>query len=283
MDDLQTFLGKSIERPVHAQVAGFARALAAGQPGVVAVLAYGSALRDSSPAETLIDYYLLVDEPGNLGGNSLLRWLGERVPPNVYYAERQDGESKLRSKYAVMTLKAFLAWNSPSTANPYLWARFAQPSRLVWVKDEATRRKVLEALAMAARTAFAHGRYLSASDPWLGLFSNTYRTELRPESASRAQQIVTAESEYYGTLSRLLVATAPVASSWASKRMWGKLWSVARLAKAAFTFQGGADYAAWKIERHSGVKIEITDWQRRHPFLAGVLLLPRLLRKKGLN
>jgi hypothetical protein len=61
------------------------------------------------------------------------------------------------------------------------------------------------------------------------------------------------------------------------------LLSVARLLKAAFTFQGGADYAAWKIERHSGVKIQVTDWQRRHPILASITLLPKLLKKGALK
>ena len=49
------------------------------------------------------------------------------------------------------------------------------------------------------------------------------------------------------------------------------------LIKAAFTFEGGASYAAWKIERHSGRKITLSPWQRRHPVLAGLLLLPQLL------
>ena len=63
------------------------------------------------------------------------------------------------------------------------------------------------------------------------------------------------------------------------RRLSGKGWSVLRLIKAAFTFQGGADYIVWKIERHSGEKIILTDWQRRHPVIAGLLLLPALLRK----
>lgn len=283
MDDLLTFFASATARPVHGEVADFGTALAEAHPGTLAVLAYGSALRDSSPRETLIDFYLLVDEPLHLSTNPLLCWLGERLPPNVYYAERAITGATLRSKYALMTLDSFSRWSEANTANPYLWARFAQPSRLVWVKDDVTRQRVLSALSTAARTAFGHGRFLAPAAPWEGLFSNTYRTELRPESAGRAAQIVAADQAYYEDLSRLLEGTAPIASSWGAKRILGKLWSVARLAKAAFTFQGGADYAAWKIERHSGVKIEVTPWQRRHPFLAGLILLPKLLRRKGLN
>jgi hypothetical protein len=65
---------------------------------------------------------------------------------------------------------------------------------------------------------------------------------------------------------------------WKRKRRRGKRYSVLRLAKASLTFAGGADYIAWKINRHAGAGIELKAWQRRHPLLAGLSLLPRLLR-----
>ena len=43
-----------------------------------------------------------------------------------------------------------------------------------------------------------------------------------------------------------------------------------RLAKASFTFAGGAEYIAWKINRHAGTSIELKPWQRRHPLLAAL-------------
>ncbi len=283
MDDLATFLDGMTRKPVHAEVQAFARVLAERHPGTLAVLAYGSALRESSPAETLIDFYLLVDQPQQVNSNVLLCWLGQRVPPNVHYADLTVGGTALRSKYAVMTLERFEDLVAPSTANPYLWARFAQPSRLVWCGQETVRERVVGALATAVRTAFGHGLFLSSGEPWKTLFENTYRTELRPESGNRAALIVSSDGDYYAALGHMLAGAPPIASSWRAKRIFGKLWSVARLAKAAFTFQGGADYAAWKIARHSGVTIQVTDWQRRHPFLAGFLLLPKLLGKKGLK
>jgi hypothetical protein len=35
----------------------------------------------------------------------------------------------------------------------------------------------------------------------------------------------------------------------------------------------------WKIERHSGVSITLTPWQRRHPILASTVLFWQLYRK----
>jgi hypothetical protein len=68
------------------------------------------------------------------------------------------------------------------------------------------------------------------------------------------------------------------AHGWARRRIEGKALSVLRLAKASATFAGGADYIAWKINRHAGTKIDLKPWQRRWPLLAAVSLLPRLLR-----
>ena len=66
---------------------------------------------------------------------------------------------------------------------------------------------------------------------------------------------------------------------WRLRRYQGKLLSVLRLMKAAFTFTNGASYLLWKIERHSGVTIEVKPWQRRHPILASSVLFWKLYRK----
>jgi poly-beta-hydroxyalkanoate depolymerase len=58
---------------------------------------------------------------------------------------------------------------------------------------------------------------------------------------------------------------------------------VVRLAKASFTFADGIDYLAWKINRHAGTQIVITPWQRRHPLLAAIMLLPRLVANRAVG
>jgi hypothetical protein len=58
-----------------------------------------------------------------------------------------------------------------------------------------------------------------------------------------------------------------VTLAWAMRRGLGKLLSILRLVKALFTFDGGLDYIAWKLERHSGVEIRIPDKVRRAPLI----------------
>ncbi|MEM7487988.1 MAG: hypothetical protein AAF390_02580, partial [Pseudomonadota bacterium] len=68
--------------------------------------------------------------------------------------------------------------------------------------------------------------------------------------------------------------------AWAARVVVGKPLNLIRVVKGAFTFDGAADYIAWKVERHSGRALELTDFQRRHPLLAAPRVLWRLLRDR---
>jgi hypothetical protein len=251
--------------------------------GVRAVLAYGSALRDAALTDTLIDLYVLTESFEGVSTNPLSRLGCRLVPPNVYYAEHALGGHTYRAKYAVLPLSQLDAKVRATNSNPYFWVRFAQPMRLVWIASKNAEAAVLSVIAQACETACANAMGTSpneaAAQQWVGLLRETYRTELRPESAGRAAAIVDADREYYESLSATLKHVELIKPNWPMRRVTGKTLSILRLLKASFTFQGGADYIAWKIKRHSGVEIRVTDFHRRHPLIAGLLLLPQLLRK----
>ena len=60
---------------------------------------------------------------------------------------------------------------------------------------------------------------------------------------------------------------------WAARQRLGKPINCTRLIKASATFEGAAKYAAWKIERHTGMPVEVTRFRERFPLFAapGVL------------
>ena len=70
---------------------------------------------------------------------------------------------------------------------------------------------------------------------------------------------------------------------WRRRRLEGKALSVIRLAKASATYAGGADYIVWKINRHAGSNFVLKPWQRRHPLLGAISLLPRLLKSGAIR
>ena len=284
---LLDFAKATADHPVHPAITAMAAIILPEHQPASAVLAYGSALRDANPDTTLIDFYVLTQTAQGVSKNTLSRALCGLVPPNVYYAELHVNGKSCRAKYAVLPIELLASKLKGDIANPYFWARFAQPMRLVWAADDVARTRVHQLLARAMETAQANASRLvaraSPAEQWTILFQNTYQTELRPEGQARAKLIVDMQVEHFETIARLAKPVSSSEWSWSTRRWTGKMLSVARLLKAAFTFQGGADYAAWKIERHSGVKIEVTEWQRRHPVLASIVLLPKVLKKGGLR
>ena len=300
---LHTLVEAQLQVPPSRQVmaiAGTVRSeaakIAGGDPDkvVAAVLAYGSCLRDVSPAEGLADFYVLIADGAHVSTNPLARLGCRLAAPNVYYAECSHEGETLRSKYAVLPLSQFEAAVSLKTRNPYFWARFSQPSALIWAQ-EAYRGRVVEAIKTSIGTMLQNALPLADGetdhdDLWQTALQATYGTELRSESADRARHILSTNPQWYEAVARAVVGDDLAAalgrlsdrkwakgrSEWKKRRFRGKALSVLRLIKAAFTFQGGADYLAWKIERHSGVTVKLSGWQRRHPILASVWLMPKL-------
>ena len=123
-------------------------------------------------------------------------------------------------------------------------------------------------------------------DLWRRAFALTYSAELRAERKGRSGSVVDSDPERYrrfGDAAAWLAARRMPGQLGAGGGSKGKLLSVLRLAKASATFAGGADYIAWKINRHAGTDIELKPWQRRHPLLAAISLLPRLLRSGAIR
>ena len=245
-----------------------------------AVLFYGSCLREKQLTGLMLDFYLIVSDYRSTYDRRWLAIANWLIAPNVFYFE-EDG---LAAKYAVLSEADFNRLNGPETRNVSVWARFAQPSRLVWVADDEAREKVIDAVSRAAPTLLKAVGLDESGDPlerWREAFSLTYSAELRAERKGRANSVVDLEPDRYLRFdqpAREAARDLTPSRNWTLRRIEGKALSLLRLAKASLTFAGGADYIAWKINRHAGTNIELKPWQQRHPLLAGLSLLPRLLR-----
>ena len=309
---LQALIAAEIDQAVAAPVTAIAAAARQRHGAVSAVLFYGSCLRHANLEDRIVDLYLLVDSYATAQRGRLSALANRALPPNVYYLETQDAEGRpVRAKYAVCSLADFATGAAGGWFHPYLWARFAQPTRLLYCRDAAVKAQVTAALAGAAAHTAREGAALmvgefTSRELWKTLFRETYRTELRAEGPERVDDLYEANRGYFeavtdAALAPLRVPTAAAGDGalptpakyrqgstmrrgrlrarWRLRRAQGKLLSVLRLIKAAFTFAGGPDYLAWKIERHSGVALVLTPWQRRHPVLAAPLLFWRLYRR----
>lgn len=274
--------------PVDPRAAAMAAAVAAtfGE-AARAVLFYGSCLRSAELEGQMLDFYVIVSSYRAAYGGGWRAAANRLLPPNVF-PFAHDG---LAAKYAVLSEDDFDRLNGPETLNVSVWARFAQPSRLVWASDAKAAQRAIAAVSRAAPTLLGAARPLAARDDadplalWRAAFTLTYGAELRAERNARPGAMVDADPERYRAFTAPALAAlgkdmtaAAARRRWRLRRLQGKTLSVLRLAKASLTFAGGIDYLAWKINRHAGTKIEIRPWQRRWPLLGAVVLLPKLLR-----
>ena len=66
---------------------------------------------------------------------------------------------------------------------------------------------------------------------------------------------------------------------WWLRRVLGKPAAAIRVLNSAATFDGGADYILRKVKNHSGVSLELTSFQRKHPVICSPILGWKLWRR----
>ena len=269
--------------PAPDAVVALARALA-DPARDAAILYYGSTLR-TGDLSGILDFYRLTRRP-HRGG---LHGLVERVLwPEVSYHEVPVDGRVLRAKVATLPLATFRRAAEGRTLDTTIWARFVQPTQRVWSADAEAAAQATKAVAAAVVTA---ARYAAALGPnegsadafWLALFRRTYAAEFRVESTDRADTVMASGGDRYAAILPLAWRQGGVAfggeganlrpvkrglPGWTWPNLAGKPLNMARILKAAFTFDGAARYAAYKIERHTGIEIAVTPFRERHPFLA---------------
>jgi hypothetical protein len=274
-----------------------------------AVILYGSCLRSGALDEGIGDLYVLVNDYRAAYAKRYLSTLNAWLAPNVFYLEVPHAGRLLRAKYAVISTPDFEK-GARYWFHSYIWARFAQPSRLLYARDEASRQRVYRALAWSVTSFLAAGgktlenAVFTVDDIWTRCLMLSYAAELRPESETRARHLA---EHNHADFAQLMHAASPALSTiftqqpdretylchnqtrarrlavwhWRLRRWQGLVLSILRLSKATLTFRDSLDYAAWKIERHTGTRIEITPQSRRFPIIWGLKALWHLLRRSA--
>lgn len=294
--------------PVPIQAAGNFLAQKYGQ-AVQGILLYGSCLRAGTDQDGLVDCYVIVDQYASVYPSIWLALLNRWLPPNVFYGEVNLEGRIVRMKFAVLSLEDFERSVTPKWFHSYFWGRFAQPTAVMACPSQAMSQRIILGLGRAVLTFLGNvvprmPQQFSAKDAWSIGLALSYGAELRAESKGRIATLWDSNRAYYEQVAHAtFLAHFPKIKvmqrdgitmyereysrwdhtmnriAWTVRKVQGKVLSILRLMKAAFTFQGGADYLIWKIERHSGVKIELTPAQRRHPIWAGLTTFWRLYRQ----
>lgn len=276
---------------------------------VQAILFYGSCLRSGDVKDRVVDLYVVVESYHSAYGKRTHAFLNRLLPPNVFYLELPFAGSLVRAKYAVISLSDFQRGTSMRWFQSYLWGRFAQASALLYARTPQIAEQVQESLAQAVVTFLtrvipALSEKFTAQDLWCKGLGLSYGTELRAERPGKLRHIFDTSRDYYERLTQVAVAAVPLGVEpvahthptryrvsiskgtrcrsrigWALRGLQGKVLSVLRLLKGLYTFRGGVDYILWKIERHSGIRVEEADRLRQYPL--GVFVLVWRLYRLG--
>jgi hypothetical protein len=287
------------------------------QGAVAAVIFYGSCLRKRT-AEGVFDFYAIVDSHRAAYASRYLRVVGSALPPNVFFLETPGPAGPLRAKYAVMTVDEFSAATRPEAPRSGIWARFCQPARLVHARDDDARAAVVAAARDAVTTALEVGIPLlpgsgdhvefESAEFWNHTLAATYAAEMRTESPETIRSVYAADPERFDRALRAGLETLAGAGrirfetradcvrvdfpegrrqlarrDWEQRRRGRKFVYFASLLKSATTFGDWLPYVLWKLQRHTGTTVELSERQRRHPLIFGWPALLRVLRNRDLR
>jgi hypothetical protein len=307
---LTDLLAQSTPQTFSSELLALRDALLRQYSGAVdAMLFYGSCLRSGDALDGLVDLYLVVDDYRKAYRKPLPALFNRLLPPNVYYLEIEIDGNRVRSKYAVISTQDLEHGSSLQWFHSYIWGRFAQPCGLLYSRNNEMSQRIQGILAQAVLTFLtrvlpALPEQLDSAAIWQKGLALSYRAELRVEKPERAILLYESWENHYRALTSLAMfelpfnvkrgqdASRPIYHvqipprsrklsrlGWLLRRFQGKFLSLFRLIKAAFTFQGGTDYLIWKLERHTGVPIEVSPNVRRHPLIYGWGLMWRLYRR----
>ncbi|MDP6979880.1 MAG: hypothetical protein QF570_14935 [Myxococcota bacterium] len=303
---LTRLVGRELAAPAPESALALARAIREERGDLSSILFYGSCLRRKSD-EGIFDFYVLVDRYRDTYQKTWLAVGNAILPPNVFYIETEHAGVTLRAKYAVLSVADFEAAVQPRCIHPYIWARFAQPSVVVYARDDDARAAAARCGAQAIVTliqrlmvflpASQRSQRFSLSALWQRAFAMTYGAERRAESDDHISGIYDSAPERYdeaavhafeelkrvGWIERASargggqayeIEMSPMRRGWMRWR-WqlsrpvARTLAIMRLLKTAFTFGDWVTYAIFKLERHTGEPIELTPRQRRHPLIFG--------------
>lgn len=271
---------------------------------------YGSQLNSTAGPTSDHDFFVIVESYRAAHRRRIDAFLNRLLPPSIYHRRIQaPGGAEIGCKLCFLEGEDLVRGTSPSAVDSYLLGRLGKRVALVHWRDGAARTMIEGCIARsvalcggwalrAMEAQFAPDAFVRAS---LGL---SYRAELRVEGRERAEYLFSVDADYfrriYGAVleegrRRGLVEASPaeglLRTAGASVRGPGarraldrflrrsRVRARLRWLKNIYTFEGWADYMIAKIERHQGVAIVLTPWERRHLLLAAVRHYLRMRRE----
>ena len=226
-----------------------------------------------------------------------LAWL---LPPNVIAFSPEGAEGPM-AKCLIISAGDFERELSARSRDHFMISRMIQEVGVLYVRDAAAKRWLDDGLEAARRTVLdwavpSVAAPFTAESLTREMIAICYRSEIRPESGSRASSVFEAQRAYLVETYEKLLADAvgeghvvrdghgyrsarrpgPMARLRRSAYFnFSKLRVTARWIKHVLTFENWLPYVVRKVERRTGTSVELTASETRLPL---IFLWPRLFR-----
>jgi hypothetical protein len=311
---LRSALAAGLDSPPSSATRELAGFLARGfGPSAAAIIHYGShAQRSDARPESAHDFFVIVDDylasyrslaerVGTSYAPAKAARLNRVLAPNVVAIADSDVTPPLAAKCAILSVRDFRRACSARARDHFTQGRLFQHAQLVWTRDARARDIVVDSLLEARARTFDWGRaYLPPRfdvDTYCRvLLETSFGAEVRPEGPERIELLLAAQREtmvrMYAELLRSLadqriltregkVYTDPAPPGALERlrvRLYfrrSKLRATLRWLKYMSLYDDWQDYLLRKLERRSGVHVELTERERRWPL---IFLWPKALR-----
>lgn len=268
-----------------------------GGDSLRAIVFFGSRLVRTSPdPHTAADLFVVVRDyrdfyrrfASSVRGARTLSLLNRWLAPNI--VAYRPGPDDAACKLFVVDRAGWARATGPHAPDHFFRGRLSQRVETVWTASDDARHEVAAGIDSARRSTPEWA--LSECPPVFDvleycerMLARSYRGEIRPESAGRVREVWAAQREFwletYGPIlaerpelaregDRWRIVRPP--SAWRRVRWnWyfrrSRLRATLRWSKYTLTFDGWLDYIVRKAERRTGRSIELTERERKWPFV----------------
>jgi hypothetical protein len=311
---LREALATGLDSPASSATCALADFLARGfGESTAAIIHYGShAQHSGARPESAHDFFVVVDDyeaayrslaekVGTSYAPAKAARLNRVLPPNVVAITDDEVAPPLLAKCAVLSIRDFRRACSARARDHFTQGRLFQHAQLVWTRNARARDVVVDSLLEARARTFDWGRaYLPPRFDVDGycrvLLETSFAAEVRPEGPERITALLAAQREtmirMYAELlrsladKRILAREGNVYSDRTPPGVLGrlrielyfkrsKLRATLRWLKYMALYDDWQDYLLRKLERRSGVRVQLTERERRWPL---IFLWPKAIR-----
>lgn len=279
---------------------------------IEAVIFFGSCLLGTSPgAASAADLTVVVRDYThfyqNIGSQlpaarhlGIITSLNRVLPPNIINLN-DPGGMRAGAKCFIISDRDFKHAMSMASRDYFFRGRLSQRVEIVYARNVDARARIGEYLAMARRLTLTWvplylPEHFSVGDYCRRMLEVSYAGEIRPESSRRVEEVFAAQAEFFRLVYGRVLDDAVVGGqllrdgefyrlaekpSLARRRHFRRFWrrskarATLRWLKYMLTFDDWLDYIVHKVERRTGMRVELTQAERRLPF---ILLWPKVFR-----